>query len=104
VPPQWFAGSSRRLKKLLDDLDIDIRQAQSADCTDSQHTVEGCLDVDALASSKERRLIIGLHLDSWTWAEINRHLGCVANGRIANGLGRVTTAFGAMLRRRMSDG
>ena len=32
------------------------------------------LDVDALASTEELRLIIGLHLDGWTWPHIKTWL------------------------------
>ncbi len=32
------------------------------------------MDIDALASTDELRLIIGLHLDGWTWQEIGEQL------------------------------
>ena len=62
---------SRRLKKSLDDLDREIWKARLPDAADSS---EEPLDVDALASTEELRLIIGLHLDGWTWSEINSWL------------------------------
>ncbi len=64
-------GSRPRLKKSLDDLDREICKARLPDGADSS---EGPLDVDALASTEELRLIIGLHLDGWTWQEINTRL------------------------------
>ena len=69
-----FRWSRQRLKKSLEDLDREIRKAQPADWVGSKHADQGCLDVDALASTEEHRLIISLHLDGWTWAEIIRHL------------------------------
>jgi hypothetical protein len=64
-------GSRRRLKKSLDDLDREIWNTRLPDAADSS---EEPLDVDALASTEELRLIIGLHLDGWTWPEINSWL------------------------------
>jgi hypothetical protein len=64
-------GSRRRLKKSLDDLDREIWKARLPDAADSS---EEPLDVDALASTEELRLIIGLHLDGWSWHEINKWL------------------------------
>jgi len=62
-------GFRRRLRKPLDDLDREIQKAHLA--TDS---LRAHLDVDALASTEELRFIIGLHLDGWTWREINERL------------------------------
>ena len=64
-------GSCRRLNKSLDDLDREIWNARLPDAADSS---EEPLDVDALASTEELRLIVGLHLDGWTWPEINTRL------------------------------
>jgi hypothetical protein len=64
-------GSRRRLNKSLDDLDREIWNARLPDTADSS---EEPLDVDALASTEELRLIVGLHLDGWTWPEINTRL------------------------------
>jgi hypothetical protein len=64
-------GSRRRLNKSLDDLDREIWNARLPDAADS---LEDALDVDALASTEELRLIVGLHLDGWTWPEINTRL------------------------------
>ena len=64
-------GSRRRLKKSLDDLDREIWNTRLPNAADSS---EEPLDVDSLASTEERRLIIGLHLDGWTWPEINTRL------------------------------
>jgi hypothetical protein len=63
--------SRRRLKKSLDDLNREIWNARLPDAADSS---EEPLDVDALASTEELRLIIGLHLDGWSWHEINKWL------------------------------
>ena len=64
-------GSRRRLNKSLDALDREIWNARLPDAADSS---EEPLDVDALASTEELRLIVGLHLDGWTWPEINTRL------------------------------
>ena len=64
-------GSRPRLKKSLDDLDREICKARLPDAAGSS---EELLDVDALASAEEFRLFIGLHLDGWTWQEINTRL------------------------------
>ena len=64
-------GSRRRLKKSLNDLDREIWNTRLPNAADSS---EEPLDVDALASTEELRLIIGLHLDGWSWHEINRWL------------------------------
>jgi hypothetical protein len=64
-------GFRPRLRKSLDDLDREIRKvrvAHTADCSEEP------LDVDALASTDELRVIIGLHLDGWSWREINGRL------------------------------
>jgi hypothetical protein len=79
---RWIGGALRalggglpvlrqRLRKSLDDLDREIRKLRHADTADSS---EEPLDVDALASTEELRLIIGLHLDGWSWHEINERL------------------------------
>jgi hypothetical protein len=67
----WPRGSRRRLNKSLDDLDREIWNARLPDAADSS---DEPLDVDALASTEELRLIVGLHLDGWTWPEINTRL------------------------------
>lgn len=64
----------RRLEKSLDDLDREMQTARLANSLDCPGRPDGRLDVDALASTEELRLIISLHLDGWTWPEINRHL------------------------------
>jgi hypothetical protein len=64
-------GSRRQLNKSLDDLDREIWNARLPDAADSS---EEPLDVDALASTEELRLIVGLHLDGWTWPEIDTRL------------------------------
>jgi hypothetical protein len=74
----WALGGLPRLrwllKKSLEDLDREIRKAQQPNSVDSSRRDDGRLDVDALASNKELRLLISLHLDGWTWPEISRHL------------------------------
>jgi hypothetical protein len=64
-------GSRRRQKKSLDDLDREIWNARLPNAANSS---EEPLNVDSLASTEELRLIIGLHLDGWTWSEINTRL------------------------------
>jgi hypothetical protein len=67
-----FRCSPRRLKKSLDDLDREIWNARLPNAPDFS---EELLNVDSLASTEELRLIIALHLDGWTWPEINTRLG-----------------------------
>lgn len=64
-------GSRRRMKKSLDDLDREIWNARLSNAANSS---EQPLNIDSLASTEELRLIIGLHLDGWTWPEINTRL------------------------------
>ena len=64
-------GSRRRMKKSLDDLDREIWNARLPNAANSS---EQPLNIDSLASTEELRLIIGLHLDGWTWPEINTRL------------------------------
>ena len=59
------------MKKSLDDLDREIWNARLPNAADSS---EGLLDVDALASNEELRLIVGLQLDGWSWHEISKRL------------------------------
>ncbi len=61
-------GSRRRMKKSLDDLDREIWNARLSNAANSS---EQPLNIDSLASTEELRLIIRLHLDGWTWPEIN---------------------------------
>jgi len=63
--------SRRRMKKSLDDLDREIWNARLPNAANSS---EQPLNIDSLASTEELRLIIGLHLDGWTWPEINTRL------------------------------
>ena len=64
-------GSRRRMKKSLDDLDREIWNARLPNAANPS---EEPLNIDSLASTEELRLIIGLHLDGWTWPEINTRL------------------------------
>ena len=64
-------GSRRRMKKSLDDLDREIWNARLPNAANSS---EQTLNIDSLASTEELRLIIRLHLDGWTWPEINTRL------------------------------
>lgn len=66
-----FLEFRRRLRKSLEKLDWEIQKAQLEDSTRANN---GRPNVDALASNDELRLMIGLHLDGWTWLEIIRHL------------------------------
>ncbi len=60
-------GFRRRSTKTLDYLDLEMRKARRSNTADP---LQSSLDLDALASTEELRLIIGLHLDGWTWPEI----------------------------------
>ena len=64
----------RRLDQSLDELDAELQSALLIDSTDSAQSRDARLDIDALASTDELRLIIGLHLDGWTWQEIGEQL------------------------------
>ena len=64
-------GSRRRMKKSLDDVDREIWNSRLPDAANSS---DEPLDVDALASTEELRLIVGLHLDGWTWPDIKTRL------------------------------
>jgi DNA-directed RNA polymerase specialized sigma24 family protein len=72
------AAGGRRLRLGLDqslhELDIELQNACLVDSRDYAGAYEARLDVDALASTDELRLIIALHLDGWTWEEIGRQL------------------------------
>ena len=71
------AGGRRlrlRLDQSLDELDTELQNAFLIDSRDHASACEARLDVDALASTDDLRLIIGLHLDGWTWEEIGRQL------------------------------
>jgi DNA-directed RNA polymerase specialized sigma24 family protein len=71
------AGGRRlrlRLDQSLDALDTELQNAFLIDSRDHASACEARLDVDALASTDDLRLIIGLHLDGWTWEEIGRQL------------------------------
>jgi DNA-directed RNA polymerase specialized sigma24 family protein len=76
------AGGRRlrqRLDQSLDELDSELQNARLIDSRDSAQSRDARLDIDALASNDELRLIIGLHLDGWTWREIGEHLHRKAN-------------------------
>ena len=64
-------GSRWWLDESLDDLDREIWNSRLPDAADSS---DEPLDVDALASTEKLRLIIGLHLDGWTWPDIKTRL------------------------------
>ena len=72
------AAGGRRLRQgvdqSLEELDTELQNALLIDSRDHASASEARLDVDALASSEDLRLIIGLHLDGWTWEEIGRML------------------------------
>jgi DNA-directed RNA polymerase specialized sigma24 family protein len=76
------AGGRRlrqRLDQSLDELDAELLNAYLIDSTDYERAYESRLDIEALASTDELRLIIGLHLDGWTWREIGDQLHRNAN-------------------------
>ena len=64
-------GSRRRMKKSLEGLD---RQIWNARLSNAANSSEQPLNIDSLASTEELRLIIGLHLDGWTWPDIKTRL------------------------------
>ena len=71
------AGGRRlrqRLDQSLDELDAKLQNAHLIDSRDSALSCDARLDIDSLASTDELRLIIGLHLDGWTWQEIGEQL------------------------------
>jgi len=72
------AAGGRRLRlgldQSLDELDTELQNALLIDSRDHASACEARLDVDALASTEDLRLIIELHLDGWTWEEIGRLL------------------------------
>jgi len=82
VRTQWEAKDEaaggrrlrRRLDQSLDELDTELQNAHLIDSRDSAQSRDARLDIDALASTDELRLIIGLHLDGWTWQEIGEQL------------------------------
>jgi hypothetical protein len=67
-----FKASRKRSTKILDYLDLEIRRSRRLEV--AGEPTESSLDVDTLTSIDELRLIVSLHLDGWTWKEINRHL------------------------------
>ena len=72
------AVGGRRLRlgldRSLDELDTELQHALLLDSRDQASVCQARLDVDALAAKEDLRLIIGLHLDGWTWEEIGRLL------------------------------
>jgi len=76
------AGGRRlrlRLDESLDELDTELQNPLLIDSRNYASACEARLDLDGLASTEDLRLIIGLHLDGWTWAEIGQHLHRNAN-------------------------
>ncbi len=84
---QWeakdHAAGGRRLRqhldRSLDELDAELQNAHLIDTTDYARAYESRLEIEALASTDELRLIIGLHLDGLTWQEIGEQLHRNAN-------------------------
>jgi hypothetical protein len=73
------AGGRRlrqRLDQSLDELDTELHLIDS---TDYRRAYEARLDIEALASTDDLRLIIGLHLDGWSWQQIAEQLHQNAN-------------------------
>jgi len=67
-------GFRRRLSKSLDDLDQEIRRVRPALSVACSRAGDDCLDVDALQSTEELRLLIDLYLRGWTAKEIKEKL------------------------------
>jgi len=67
-------GYRRQLGKLLDDLDQEIRRVRPALSVACSRAGDDCLDVDALQSTEELRLLIDLYLRGWTAKEIKEKL------------------------------
>ena len=84
---QWEAkddaAGGRRLRQhldqSLDELDTKLQNAHLIDSTDYASAYDARLEIEALASTNELRVIIGLHLDGWTWREIGEQLHRNAN-------------------------
>ena len=72
-----FRQPRRQLSKSLDDLDWEIRQAL-ADSVDCSRAGDGRLDVVALCSTEELRILVDLYLRGWTWPQIESELGRTA--------------------------
>ena len=60
----------------VDELDTELHLIDS---TDYRRAYEARLDIEALASTDDLRLIIGLHLDGWSWQQIAEQLHQNAN-------------------------
>ena len=67
-------GLDNASTSLLTSSTPNFRNAHLIDSRDSAQSRDARLDIDALASTDELRLIIGLHLDGWTWQEIGEQL------------------------------
>jgi len=73
-------GCRRGLRKSLDNLDREIRKGHLAGSVDSSRAGEDRLDVDALRSTEELRLLIDLYLRGWTAQEIKEKLDRTTSG------------------------
>jgi len=70
----WLRAFRHRSRKALDDLDREIQKVHrrvSADCSRAE---DDRLDVDALRSTRELRILIDLYLRGWTLQEIEDKL------------------------------
>jgi len=76
-----FRQPRRQLSKSLDDLDWEIRKARLANSVDCSRADDGRLDIDALCSTEELRLLIDLYLRGWTWPQIESELDRTAADR-----------------------
>ena len=70
----------RRLHKSLDNLDREIRKVHLAGSADCSPASDDRLDVDALRSTEELRLLIDLYLRGWTSQEIKEKLDRITSG------------------------
>ena len=82
APELWIRlrGFRRRLRQSLDDLDREIRNDHLSDSVDCSRVGDDRLDVDALRSTEELRLLIDLYLRGWTAQEIKDKLDRTTSG------------------------
>jgi len=74
-------GLRRRLSKSLDDLDREILRVRPAPSVACSRAGDDRLDVDALQSTEELRLLVDLYLRGWTSKEIKERLDGTKSGR-----------------------
>jgi len=73
-------GYRRRLSNPFDDLDWEIRRVRPAPSVGCSRADYDRLDVDALQSTDELRLLVDLYLRGWTSKEIKEKLDGTKSG------------------------